>query len=96
MTDELTGGGEVFVPATDDSMAAAIERHLNALLAKPLPPENTPEARDRRRFFAAISRGVLEHLKAHPGALQVVFTGVPAPYGTGDFEAQVQVHASDV
>ena len=45
-------------PPRPGSMAAAIEWHLNQLLTTPLPTDDTPEARDRRRFFAAIARGV--------------------------------------
>ena len=95
MADHLTGGGAVFVPSTDNSMAAAIERHLNELLLQPLPPDNTAEARDRRRFLAAVSRGVIEHLKANPEALQVVFTAVPSPHTIGEFAAHVEVKATD-
>jgi hypothetical protein len=96
LADQLTGGGFVFVPATDDSMAAAIERQLDALLTHPLPQDDTPEARDRRRLFAAIARGVIEHLIAHPGALEVVFTHVPAPHAISNFSAHVEIQASDV
>ena len=91
MATELTGGGDVFDPETDDSMAAAIERHLNHLLATPLPPDDTPEARERRRFFAAIARGVIDHLSANPDAFRVVFTAVPSPHHVGQFAARVQV-----
>jgi len=95
VANQLTGGGAVFVPATENSMAAAIERHLNELLLQPLPPDNTAEARDRRRFLAAVSRGVIEHLKANPLALEVVFTAVPSEHSIGEFAAHVQVKATD-
>jgi hypothetical protein len=91
MGNELIGGDAVFDPYTDPSMAAAIERHLNTLLATPLPPEDTPEARERRRFLAAISRGVIEHLSANPDAFEVVFTSVPGGLNAADFGAVVQV-----
>jgi hypothetical protein len=89
---ELTGGGDVFDPETDASMAAAIERHLNRLLETPLPREDTPEARDRRRLFAAIARGVIDHLNANPEALRVVFTST---HGIAGFSAHVQVQKAD-
>lgn len=94
----LHAGTQVFTtPSTDDTMAAAIERELIALmttgpdaLAAP-PTENTPESRQRRLLFAAIARGVVDHLVAHPEALRVVFTAVPSNHTTGEFAAHVQV-----
>ena len=82
-------------------MAAAIEDELNKLLSldgkDPLPGDGTTdEARDRRRFIAAIARGVIRHLKEHPDALEVVFTAVPSPHAIADFQAHVRVHAEDV
>ena len=66
MADELTGGGTVFARRTRTAWRAAIERQLNELLdddgIDQLPTANTQEARDRRRMFAAIARGVIEHL----------------------------------
>jgi hypothetical protein len=95
MPDQLTPGGEIFDSETDRTMAAEIEWHLNYLLpeAYKLAPEDSPEARERRRLFAAIARGVVQHLVEHPQALQVVFTSVPAPDGSGEFAAYVQVAA---
>ncbi len=98
--DELKGGRSDPVHF-EHSMAAAIELELNELLAGDgkdrLPGDGgTDEARDRRRFIAAIARGVIRHLKEHPDALEVVFTGVPSPQAIGDFKAHVQVHAVDV
>ena len=83
------------------SMAAAIETELNELLAaddkQTLPPDETTDAaRDRRRFIAAIARGVILHLQQNPDAFEVIFTSVPAPLSTSDFKAHVQVHGSDV
>jgi ubiquinone biosynthesis protein UbiJ len=97
---ELTGGHSD--PARfADSMAAAIEDELNKLLAEDgkqtLPGDGTTDvARDRRRFIAAISRGVIRHLMEHADALTVDFTAVPSPHSVADFSAQVQVHAGDV
>jgi hypothetical protein len=94
VTDQLSPGSEIFNSETDRTMAAEIEWHLNRLLPDPykLAPEDSDEARDRRRLFAAIARGIVEHLLEHPQALQVVFTsaggGNPA-----DFAAYVQVAA---
>ena len=99
-TDDLKGGGSN-PAAFDDSMAAAIEDEMNKLLfldhKDRLPVDGTTdEARDRRRFFAAVARGVIRHLKEHPDALEVVFTAVPSPHAIGDFKAHVQVKAGDV
>jgi uncharacterized protein (DUF2267 family) len=98
--DKLKGGGSQ-PPDFAGSMAAAIEAELNKLLAddlkQQLPTDGTKdEAKDRRRFLAAIARGVIRHLKENPDALQVVFTQVPNPHVIGDFEARVQVNATDV
>src|SRR5690606_41801800 len=58
-----------------NSMAAAIEAELNALLfADGLPRldiDNSPESPDRRRRFAAISRGVVRHHVATLDATKV-------------------------
>ena len=64
------------IPASfANSMAAAIEAELNTLLiADGLPPldiDNSPESRDRRRLFAAISRGVVRHLRDNLDAIKV-------------------------
>jgi hypothetical protein len=94
---ELKGGR-----TTDftDSMAAAIEDELNKLLhdddKQTLPPDDTDTARDRRRFIAAIARGVIRHMKENPDAFVVEFTAVPSPLSTAQFSAQVQVNAQDV
>jgi hypothetical protein len=94
MASQLTGGKDTDAPATNGSMAAAIEWHLHQLLPA-LPSDDTPEARDRRRFFAAIALGVIDHLKANPEALQVVFTQVDG--GTvANYKAHVEVKATDV
>ncbi len=84
-----------------DSMAAAIEDELNKLLAadgkQPLPADGaTDAARDRRRFIAAIARGVILHMQQNPAAFEVVFTSVSPSLSTADFAANVQVHGSDV
>lgn len=98
--DDLKGGRSNPVDFKH-SMAAAIEDEMNKLLSldgkDPLPGDGTTdEARDRRRFIAAIARGVIRHLKEHPDALEVVFTAVPSPHAIADFQAHVQVHAEDV
>ncbi|HEY2637208.1 MAG TPA: hypothetical protein VGI54_07470 [Solirubrobacteraceae bacterium] len=102
MADQLHAGTQVFAAPAEDTMAAAIERELIALmtgapdhLTGP-PTDDTKEARQRRLLFAAIARGVVSHFKAHPEALEVVFTGVPAGLGTGDFAAHVQLDVKDV
>jgi hypothetical protein len=95
MANQLTAGTYTDGPAKNGSMAAAIEWHLNQLLATPLPTDDTPEARDRRRLFAAIARGVIEHLKENPDALKVVFTSVDGGI-LGNYAAHVEVQASDV
>src|SRR3954451_7873805 len=96
MADDLHAGSNVFGSPLDDTMAAAIERHLRELMATPPPTDDTPEARDRRVLFAGIARGVIEHLKHHPEAFEVVFTAVPSPHNTGQFAAHVQVKASEI
>jgi hypothetical protein len=96
MSDELHPGDNDFISPLEDTMAAAIERHLRALMETPFPTQNTKEARDRRVLFAGIARGVVEHLKHHPEALEVVFTAVPSPHSTSQFAAHVKVNASDV
>jgi hypothetical protein len=84
-----------------ESMAAAIEDQLNKLLAEDgkqtLPADGTTDqARDRRRFIAAIARGVILYLTQNPDAFEVVFTSVPATLSASDFAANVQVLGSDV
>jgi hypothetical protein len=96
MADELHAGSNVFASPLEDTMAAAVERHLRELMTTPLPTEDTKEARDRRVLFAGIARGVIEHLKHHPEALEVVFTAVPSPHAASQFTAHVNVKASDV
>ena len=100
MADHLKGGGSQPKDFAD-SMAAAIEDELNKLLGhdgkQQLPTDGTKdEAKDRRRFLAAIARGVIRHLKENPDALQVVFTHVASPHHTNQFKANVQVNATDV
>jgi hypothetical protein len=97
MADELTGGGTVF-GTNENSMAAAIERQLNKLLfadgMDQLPTANTQEARDRRRMFAAIARGVIEHLAANPTALKIVMTS--APHDEDDYVGHVVIEGTDI
>jgi hypothetical protein len=102
MADQLHAGTQVFGSPSDDTMAAAIEREMSALMTTgpdgltPPPTANTRESRQRRLLFAAIARGVVAHLEAHPEAFEVVFTAVPSPHSTGQFAAHVKVKASDV
>ncbi len=96
MADQLRGGSTVFAAPGENSMAAAIERRINELLTDPMPFANTKEAQDRRRLFAGIARGVIEHLKQNPEALEVVFTAVASPHDVSEFSAHVRVKASDV
>jgi hypothetical protein len=94
MADKLTGGGIVF-SAGENSMGAAIERQLNNLLAQPLPTDDTDEARDRRRMFAAIARGVIEHLAANPDALKIEITSAPGG-DESDYHGRVVIHGTDI
>ncbi|HEU0304359.1 MAG TPA: hypothetical protein VFR32_07250 [Gaiellaceae bacterium] len=98
MADELTGGDTVF-PANENSMAAAIERHLNDLLddagLDTLPTVDSREARDRRRMFAAIARGVIEHLARNPTALRVHITDAPGG-NESQYEGHVDIAVEDV
>jgi hypothetical protein len=59
----------------DNSLAAAIEDQLNALLPQALPKDDSPETRDRRRLFVAIARGVIEHLNANAASIKIHFGG---------------------
>ena len=59
------------------SMAATIESELNRLLRldglEELIPtnDNSPEARDRRRLFVAIARGVVRHLDEQVASIRI-------------------------
>jgi hypothetical protein len=94
MADELTGGGIVY-SAGENSMGAAIERQLNDLLAQPLPTEDSDEAKDRRRMFSAIARGVIEHLAANPDALKIEITNAPGG-NENDYEGRVVIQGTDI
>jgi len=98
MATKLTGGDTVFA-TNENSMAAAIERQLNDLLDEGgmdrLPTANTAEARDRRRMFAAIARGVIEHLAANPDALKVVITQAPGG-NTSQYKGRVVIEGTDI
>jgi hypothetical protein len=56
----------------DDSMAKAIEDALVQLLG-PLPSAPPALVDDRRKLFIAISRGVINHIRAKQAALQIDF-----------------------
>ena len=94
MATRLTGGSTVF-SAGENSMGAAIERQLNKLLTEPLPTDDTPEARDRRRMFAAIARGVIEHLAANPDALVIEITQAPGG-SPGSYKGRVVIQGTDI
>jgi hypothetical protein len=94
MATKLTGGGNVFATG-ENSMAAAIERQLNKLLVEPLPTVDSPEARDRRRMFAAIARGVIEHLAANPDALVIQITDAPGG-NESQYEGRVVIQGTDI
>ena len=94
MATELTGGDTVFGDG-ENSMGAAIERQLNNLLTDPLPTDDTAEARDRRRMFAAIARGVIEHLAANPDALKVEITNAPGGH-ENEYAGRVVIEGTDI
>jgi len=60
-------------------MAELIEQELNALLnadsLPALPEDDEQELRARRRFIAAIARGVVRHLAENPDAFVVTLDG---------------------
>jgi hypothetical protein len=94
MADKLTGGDTVFT-AGENSMGAAIERQLNNLLVEPLPTDDSPEAQDRRRMFAAIARGVIEHLAANPDALKVEITSAHGGH-VNEYAGRVVIEGTDI
>jgi hypothetical protein len=94
MANKLTGGGVVF-SAGENSMGAAIERQLNELLTEPLPTADSDEARDRRRMFAAIARGVIEHLVSNPDALKIEITHAPGGHES-EYHGRVVIQGTDV
>ena len=94
MATKLTGGGTVFATG-ENSMAAAIERQLNKLLVEPLPTVDSPEAQDRRRVFAAIARGVIEHLAANPDALVIEITAAPGG-NVSQYKGRVVIQGTDI
>ena len=53
-----------------DSMATSIEHALEQLLG-PLPTAPPNLVADRRNLFIAISRGVIDHLKANEAAFKI-------------------------
>ena len=59
----------------DNSMAAAIEMQLHDMLLDDNLPgllfDGTPETRDRRRFFVAIARGVVGHLRDNQASIVI-------------------------
>jgi hypothetical protein len=64
-------------PEFQNSLAASIEKALNALLLAdgldPLPvTNNTEETRHRRRLMVAIAQGVVRHLVDNADAFQIL------------------------
>lgn len=75
MGDQLYAGSLSDFDFTE-SMAREIEDALNEVFVQsglqPLPPPaDTPEVRDRRRFFIAIARGVIRHLEKNENAFRI-------------------------
>jgi hypothetical protein len=72
VTDELYAGTTA---AFAGSMAEAMEQAMDALLFADkgihLPMADTEERKDRRRLFIAIAAGVINHLSALDGAIEV-------------------------
>jgi len=76
-------GGGVFDDAPyANSLAAAIETELNALLSadglQALPLDNSQDTRDRRRMFVAIARGIVRHLRDNANAIDVTVNATPS------------------
>ena len=72
MADQLYAGTNAAFAA---SMAEAMEKAMDDLLFADkgihLPAADTEERKDRRRLFIAIAAGVINHLAAHEGAIEV-------------------------
>jgi hypothetical protein len=72
MADQLYAGTNA---AFAGSMAEAMENAMDALLFAEknihLPTADTEERKDRRRLFIAIAAGVINHLAARDGAIEV-------------------------
>lgn len=89
MADKLHPGSHAALqPGADaawaDTMAAAIDAELNALLAADglpqLPTDSQDrEVQDRRRLFVAIARGVVRHLHDNAAAFRVTVDAVAGP-----------------
>jgi hypothetical protein len=76
-------------PEFAGSMAEAIEDALNELLGSEQPPmktfavdTNSPEARDRRRLFVAITLGMMRYLQHNMDGFQI-FDPSNNPTGEG-------------
>lgn len=72
MAEQLYAGTKA---AFAGSMADAMEKAMDDLLFADkgihLPAADTEERKDRRRLFIAIAAGVINHLAAHDGAIEV-------------------------
>ncbi|RXF74123.1 hypothetical protein [Hansschlegelia zhihuaiae] len=88
--------GNLAVNQTDytdyvDSMAAAMDEELNALLLlDDMPALNMDssdrDVRARRRLFVAIARGVVRHLKDREDAFRITLPLTGSPVVTPDIE----------
>ena len=74
MADTLHGGSYNDADGADtmvaEMRAALAAARAEAGLTAPLPTGKS--AQDMNMMFAAIARGVLNHLSKHPGALEIV------------------------
>jgi hypothetical protein len=72
VTEQLYAGTQA---AFAGSMAEAMEKAMDTLIqseGKPgLPMADTVERKDRRRLFIAIAAGVINHLAARDGSIEV-------------------------
>ncbi len=77
--------GHVDTFDAEESMAKEIEKAVNDLMG--LPPA---DPRERRRFFVAIARGVISHLKQRQAAFEIHFS-VNGSAQTIDTHPNIQV-----
>jgi hypothetical protein len=70
MSNQLWAGS---LASFSGSMADEMDKAMAALSGGSLPADD-----DRRKLFIAIATGVVNHLKANPGAFQITVNAVPA------------------